>query len=202
VAIAPPAAAVVERRGAMVQLGDLFHERESQPGALLAVVRTREGVEAIEDTCRRVVGNPGTFVAHGNHSLGIERLDLDHDRTVRRREIDRVFEQVRDRTHEQQRIATQRDLGTGRQLELDAPALRTRCACVHRRFGGRAQTDRNQAFEATLALERRELEQPIDEFLHACRLAQDVDDETRAIGLRASAPAGAPPHRGSPPADS
>ena len=58
-----------------VQLGDLLDERESQTGALLAVMRTGEGIEPVEYASRRIVGNPGSFVPHGHVRLVVDSRD-------------------------------------------------------------------------------------------------------------------------------
>lgn len=57
---------ILDLNAALVQSGSLAHETQSEAGTLPACAGPMERIEAIEETRKRVVGNAGAFVFHGD----------------------------------------------------------------------------------------------------------------------------------------
>ena len=127
---------------------------------------------------------PGALVAH--HQVVATRVhhDLDRDAAACGREVDRVVDQVGERALEQERVARDHRVGlAGQHLERDAARQRRR-RCARRDLGGdRAQRDRLGAIDALPRLERGQLHHAVDQLLDALRLARDVGDKARTVGV-------------------
>src|SRR5581483_6343433 len=175
---------VREARAPVMQLGDFQYERQAEPGAFLPRMRPRERVELLEHLVLRIVGNAGAAIADGQlHAVGA-RVQGNVDRSAVGREVDGIVEQVDDGTAQQECLALDLRRVPGRQHERDAPPARGRLRRLQRLLDQPAHIHRLDAFEPPARLERRQFEQPVDQFLDALRFARDVGDEALALRLR------------------
>src|SRR3982751_67016 len=85
---------VLQRRAAVVQVDDLLDEGQPEPGALLRGRGPCQRIELLEHLALGEIGNPRAVVA--DHEIGAARMaeDIDRDATARRREVDRVLDQI------------------------------------------------------------------------------------------------------------
>src|SRR5256885_627188 len=83
---------------AAVELDDVLDDGQSEPEAAVRARRAAVALaEALEDQRKELAGDALAGVGHGDaHGVALELVGADGDRAARRRELDRVREQIPD----------------------------------------------------------------------------------------------------------
>ena len=103
-----PRVAILKHQRTAVELGYLTRKSEPKPGAFLAGVRSRQGIEALENPLADKIGDAGAFVTDVDGNAVILRMDIDFDFAALRRELDGIAEQIVDCLAYQEPVTTNR----------------------------------------------------------------------------------------------
>ncbi len=162
------------RQLAAMQLDELLHQRQANPGAFVAAaLRALDTVEAIEDARQFLFGNAGTGIGNRHQHSAVD-LAHRHGDAAGKRELESVGDEVEDDLFPHLAIDVHRNWqGRAVDDELEASLLHRGAERAGEIGGEGCEIDRLESGTHASGFDAREVEQCVDEL-----------EETLAVAMR------------------
>ena len=160
-----------------MQLHHFFDEVQPQASAFAPTVRAWQGVETLAEAGQGILRNRLGLVEQAELDLRPQLLGKEPQHALGRGEVQGVFQQIANGLAQQERLTDQGQIRIDALFDLQLLTLDPRALALQQLIDQGRQRHLDSLFQPLALLDLGQVQQALDQLLHACAFTADVADK-------------------------